>query len=65
MSEPLLKRSFRAALDHVQEPDRAGLIRLFRIQGVVGVLNRPVSLYTAGPVLADRIGVAVLIGCDS
>ena len=28
-------------------------------------LNRPVSLYTAGPVLADRIGVAVLIGCDS
>jgi hypothetical protein len=25
----------------------------------------PVSLYTAGPVLADRIGVAVLIGCDS
>jgi hypothetical protein len=24
-----------------------------------------VSLYTAGPVLADRIGVAVLIGCDS
>jgi hypothetical protein len=25
----------------------------------------PVSLYTALPVLADRIGVAVLIGCDS
>ena len=24
-----------------------------------------VSLYVAGPVLADRIGVAVLIGCDS
>jgi hypothetical protein len=24
-----------------------------------------VSLYTAGPVLADRIGVVVLIGCDS
>ncbi len=25
----------------------------------------PVSLYTAGPVLADRIGVAVLAECDS
>lgn len=28
--------------------------------------NEPsVSLYTAGPVLADRIGVVVLVGCDS
>ena len=29
------------------------------------VVESPVSLYTAGPVLADRIGVAVLAGCDS
>lgn len=33
--------------------------------GFEGDVEPPVSLYLAGPVLADRIGVAVFAGCDS
>lgn len=32
---------------------------------VLGGTEPPVSLYVAGPVLADRIGLAVFVGCDS
>lgn len=36
-----------------------------RLGHPAGRPESPVSLYTAGPVLADRIGVAVLAECDS
>ena len=58
----------------VEDADRGGLLgqestplleRPVRADGQGAAFESPVSLYTAGPVLADRIGVVVLGRCDS